>query len=198
MSLTAGEKRLVRKLIAFNKNKGFWIHIRKGKEPTKREANKFFLSSILDYQMKADFVWDNTQAFIESFLGDPEDLWNVIAAYSPEGWMQVAGENSLHRFPAAKQRVYRIARQLVDEYAGDARNIWKGATAQEVSQHLKKLQAGEQISRMILGALYDCNLITGALDVKADIHVSRVLGRLLSGQPFTPGQAVQESRRLHP
>jgi endonuclease III len=51
------------------------------------------------------------------------------------------------------------------------------------------MKVGEQISRMIVGALCDTEQIQGSGDVKVDTHVRRVLGRVLRGSPFTLSEA---------
>jgi len=51
---------------------------------------------------------------------------------------------------------------------------------------------------MIVGALKDCGQISGKSDVKADVHVCRVLGRVFDGKETTPGVAIKLARELNP
>jgi hypothetical protein len=51
---------------------------------------------------------------------------------------------------------------------------------------------------MTVGGLRDCGWLKGRADVKADIHVMRVLGRVFTGQPTTEDQAIAATRRMHP
>ena len=51
---------------------------------------------------------------------------------------------------------------------------------------------------MIVGALIDTHKINGVGNVKADIHVCRVLGRALTGEGLTPGRATEITRRMYP
>ncbi|EQD30636.1 hypothetical protein B1A_20302, partial [mine drainage metagenome] len=91
--------------------KGYWPGIQ-SPNPTQKEANKFFLGAILDYQIKADKAWANAERLSEKILGDPENLWEEITKVSLDEWNARKKEYSLHRFPAAHQRVYTIGQQI--------------------------------------------------------------------------------------
>jgi len=67
-----------------------------------------------------------------------------------------------------------------------------------VLEQLNALKVGEQIARMVVGALIDTQQIVGSGDVKADIHVRRVLGRLLMGRMLNPGEALEMTREMNP
>jgi len=182
-------------------DEGFWLWLAEGKPTSKKDANKFLLGSILDYQILAKRAWENARRLSEAILGDPEDLWHRIASFPQSEWMAKREEYSLHRFPKAHERVWRIGSAIVVHYDGDARRIWEGQPPGVVLDRLNWLRVGEQISRMIVGALIDTGQIEGSVDVKADAHVRRVLGRLLRGRPFTPQEAsaaVEATRRMHP
>ena len=71
-------------------------------------------------------------------------------------------------------------------------------TRPDVIKRLWSVGAGEQISRMVVGALRDCGQLSGASDVKADVYVCRVLGRAVCGEQTTPEIALQLARRLYP
>ena len=82
---------------------------------------------------------------------------------------------------------------------GDARGIWEGKEPTAALDALWSVGAGDQISRMIVGALRDCGQIKGtASDVKGDVQVRRVLGRALLGQMTDAEAAVALARCLHP
>ena len=52
-----------------------------------------------------------------------------------------------------------------------------------------------------MGALLDCGQIKGTGDVKADVHVCRVLGRAVNGDPAdaeTAGKLAQELNPMDP
>ena len=59
-----------------------------------------------------------------------------------------------HRFKdAAHRRVWTIGRRIRDEYAGDARLIWRNRTAAEAADVMEELGVGPNISRMAAGVL---------------------------------------------
>ena len=166
---------------------------------TKRAANKFMLACILDYQMNADQAWENARRLAEDVFGDPVDLWDRIGRVSEAQWLRRRQSYRwLHRFPAAHYRVWRIGRLLQDQYGGDAREIWRGQSAEEAHRRLLDLGVGTQLSRMTVGALLDSRHVVGAIDVKADSNVCRVLGRLVAGRTFRPKEATDTARRMSP
>ena len=108
---------------------------------------------------------------------------------------------SLHRFPKGHERVWTIGKKVVQQYEGDARKIWDNQSIEATLYRLYDLGVGEQISRMVVGALIDTGKISGKGDVKVDIHVRRVLGRVLQGSefPFDDVEKVKEiTREMHP
>jgi hypothetical protein len=166
---------------------------------SKKVANKFLLCCLLDYQIPSDVAWLNGYRLIDDILGDPDDVWRAITSISDSEWESKRGAYKLHRFPAAHDRLWRIGRRICADYDGDARNIWEGRDPRSVLETLWALGAGDQISRMIVGALRDCGEITGAAsDVKGDVYVCRVLGRAVLGELTDPESAVRLAARLHP
>jgi hypothetical protein len=102
-------------------------------------------------------------------------------------------------FPKPTNVCGRTGKRIIDEWGGDARRIWEGKNPSAALEVLWNIGAGDQISRMIVGALKDCGQITGtASDVKGDVYVRRVLGRALLGLPTDAEAAVALARRLHP
>src|ERR1700750_1892984 len=98
---------------------------------------------------------------IKDNLDDTDDVWTAIASVAESEWISKREECHLHRFPAAHNRLWRIGKRICDEYAGDARKIWEGRDPQMVLEALENLGAGDEISRMIVGALRDCGQIKG-------------------------------------
>lgn len=165
---------------------------------TQKGANKFLLGAIIDYQIKADKAWSKAEWLAEQHFNGANDIWILILSYTPEDWFAFCKANSVHRFPKAYERIQRIGRVIEDKYLGDARSIWSGASGEEVRTRLIELRMGKQITNMVLGALFDTLLLKGPLDVKADLHVTRVLGRALLDKEIKPLQAIQYSRQIHP
>ena len=194
------------------KKKIFWPGLSEytGKLPPKKSANIFFLSAILDYQMKSEHILDNTQTFVETTIPDPANLWQWVTEHSFGKWKRKKKKYNLHRFPAAHERVWKIGKKIIDDYDGDARKIWRNQTSEEVNNRITKLVSGEAIPRMILGALLDTKQIDcskndcSGLDVKPDVHVCTVLFRLLYGSKKvivtakTRKETIEITRRMYP
>lgn len=181
-----------------------WLSDLNGRFATKKRADKFLLGAVIDYQMKADTVWENARRFSEDQWNDPKDLWVRISRYSHSEWMREFKKFHLHRFPKAHERVWRVAQVIVTRYDGDARNIWKLRTPEEVLYRLHDMRMGTQISRMVVGALLDTKQISGSrgksmVCVKADVNVCRVLGRSVYGvQTIDPSSASDLTRIMYP
>ena len=169
-----------------------------GKPTDKKTANKFLLCNILDWQMNSAKVLENSKRFSLDVLHDPEDLWDTILKYSEEEWMTKYSEFRLHWLHAAHNRVWRIGRNIVKYYDGDARKIWEGKSPGVTIDILNKLGVGENISRMCVGALIDTNQIKGNGDVKADVHLKRVLGRVVKGEPISESEVIEITRKMYP
>lgn len=196
------EARVAKALLANRDNDPtFWTWLDPDKHPSQKDANKFLLACILDYQIRAETAWANAARLSEEILGDPDDLWGTITSVSFEEWNSKRQEYSLHRYPKGHERVYTIGKRIVGQYDGDARSIWKNQSIEASLYRLNDLGVGEQISKMTVGALVDANILQGKADVKADIHVRRVLGRMLTGDEIPadrPQEAIDATRRMHP
>lgn len=177
-----------------------WGDVLHAGRPPKRDANKWFLYCILDYQVHVETLSKQVKHFAEEHLGDPADLWQCITTRFKTGAALRKAAPSLHRFPAAFDRVIKIGRELVRRYDGDARRVWEGRSYTEVLDRLADLRVGQQISHMMADWLARLGYITadGPCDVKADVHVRRVLGRCLYGRELSADEAIAETRRLHP
>ena len=168
---------------------------------SKRNANKFLLGSILDYQIPGDLAWENTRRLAEEIFDDPVDLWEQITSIPRSNWKNKWRKYNLHRFPAAHDRVWRIGKEIVLHYNGDAREIWKNQTSDIALQRLRDLRVGKQLSRMIVGSLIDAGHVHGTGDIKVDRHIRRSLGRLLIGRGFSEREAdevTKVTRRMYP
>ncbi|MDQ7840808.1 MAG: hypothetical protein RDU83_07245 [bacterium] len=179
----------------------FWDWLVPGQPLSRKDANKFLLACILDYQVRAETAWANARRLAEQILADPDDLWGTITSGSLEEWNSRRQEYSLHRFPKGHERVFTIGKRIVGQYGSDVRTIWDNQSIDATLYRLNDLGVGEQISRMVVGALNDVGILRGKGDVKADVHVRRVLGRLLTGTEITADraqEAVDATRRMHP
>ena len=148
----------------------------------RKRSNQFLLVSILNYQMHPSAVVEKVKDFVR-YLGNPDSLWEEILKLDAQ---EAIKSHRLHRFPKGHERVWRIGQMVVDHYGGDASRIWSlGTDSAEVKRRLSQMRVGEQISNMIVGALYDTGWIEGGGDVKADRHVARLGGH---PKPANEGQ----------
>ena len=140
----------------------------KGVGCPKGVANRFLLCCLLDWQSDADVAWRKGEELAMK-LGDPDDIWTTISSFSKDQWDSRYEElGRPHRFHRGYRRLWAIANDICVRYDGDARRIWAGKSPFEALIHLWALGAGDQISRMIVGALRDSDQIKGdSGDVKA-------------------------------
>jgi hypothetical protein len=171
-------------------------------ECSKKVANKFLICCLLDFRQHADVAWKKGDYLVEELgkRGDPEDVWVTISSFSKDKWKSKYKEHgSPHPFHWAYERLWDIANKICAQYAGDARNIWSGKSPSEALCCLQALGAGDQISRMIVGALRDCQQIEGkSSNVKADRHLCRVLGRVVYGEKIGALKATELTQKLNP
>jgi hypothetical protein len=165
-------------------------------------ANKFLICCLLDWQWDTNVAWRKGEHLVEK-LGGPENVWAQISRSSKQEWDSNYEEyGKPHRFRRGYGRLWGIANGICARYDADARKIWSGKSPFEALIHLWALEAGDQISRMIVGALRDCGQITGdTSDVKADLHLRRVLGRVLDGEEISAADAARVTeltRQLNP
>ena len=64
-----------------------WIGDEGLKYLTKKRANKFLFTCILNYQMDADYLWARCKEFLEVELNDPDCLWDVVAEVPLSTWL---------------------------------------------------------------------------------------------------------------
>lgn len=170
-----------------------------GEKPvTKKNANKFFLGAIIDYQQKSERIWGEiVPQFAEETMGDSADIWEAITDIPTDEWARRKKEYGLHWDIKAHNRVHRIATELKEDWKSDAREIWKHAEPGVVLERLLKLKVGPAVSRMIVGGLITSKCIEGKGDVKPDVHVRRVLGRVYHDGMMTEKEALEKTRSLH-
>ncbi|NMB80864.1 MAG: hypothetical protein GYA14_03510 [Ignavibacteria bacterium] len=174
-----------------------WYRLRKGKSTSKKDANKFILGAIIDYQIPAQQAWDNSERLADEILGDPDNIWEEINKYSHKRWMGKFKQFRLHRFPKAHERIWKIGKRILEKYNGDTRNIWKDHTINNTLSNLLNLGMGKQISSMVIGALIDSHILNGKGDVKADLHVRRVLGRVFRAAEYLAREVDQVISLTH-
>ena len=172
------------------------------KELPVEKANLFLLRCLIDYQCNSVDAWKRGEDYFRTLTPDQQrELWKMIVETPQEEWNSEDNftKCNLHRWHRAHNRLWPIADCICRYFEGDARKIWqRGSTTFDVLCRLYYIGAGEQLSRMIVGALKDCGQISGRGDVKADVHVCRVLGRVFYGKEATPEAALKLARVLFP
>lgn len=89
----------------------------------------------------------------------------------------------IHRF--CKKRagyLHEMAKMIVSQYAGDAKNIWEGASADEITRRLLEFKGfGPKLSSMVpINLIRNFNMKLKnieKMDIAVDVHVERVLKR---------------------
>jgi len=177
-----------------------WLDDFAGEPVDKRSANKFMLGAVIDYRQSAERAWEAAAEYAEGQLGDPESLWDEIVSVPQELWEteDYRKRCGLHRYAQGHKRVYTTAKEIVHRYDGDARKIWLGQTPADARERLLQVKAGKELSRMIVGALSDTGQIEGRGDLKADLQVRRVLGRIFHGDSVSETEAHRIANEIAP
>lgn len=177
-----------------------WLGALEGNPADKKSANKFLLGCMVDYQQDSDRVWRNTRIYAESTLGDPDDLWDAITQTAENEWKTRKHKLrcQLHYLHKRHDKVWDMASRIIEQYAGDARNIWSSASTDETLTRLIRLGLGPWVSRMTVGGLIDTGQISGRMDLKADTHVCRVLGRVFEGEKVSEKTAFRYADSMVP
>lgn len=148
----------------------------------KRFPHAFVLACIMDRQITAERAWGipyEIKKMVGSF-----DI-NVLKKISLEEYKKIFSTNNLHRFNDSMAVVfYNAVHRIVDDYNGDASNIWKGkpSSAAVVSKFLDFDGVGIKIATMatnILSRVFKVKLSDYySIDISPDVHVKRVFKRM--------------------
>jgi hypothetical protein len=132
-----------------------------GRECSKGIANRFLICCLLDFQQNAAVAWKKGEVLAEK-LGGAENVWLAISSFPKAEWDSRYEESDRpHRYRWGYARLWGIANTICARYNGDARNIWCNRSPYDALVHLWAVGAGDQISRMIVGALRDSGQIKG-------------------------------------
>ncbi len=148
----------------------------------KKYPHAFVLACIMDRQITAERAWGipyEIKKIVGSF-----DI-NILNKISLEEYKKIFSENSLHRFNDTMAVVfYNAIHKIVDDYNGDASNIWKDkpSSAAVVSNFLDFDGVGIKIATMatnILSRDFKIKLSDYySIDISPDVHVKRVFKRM--------------------
>lgn len=148
----------------------------------KNYPHAFVLACAMDRQITAERAWSIPYE-IKQILGDfsIEKLHSI----SLEEYKKIFNENKLHRFNDDMANVfYKAVNKIVNEYDGDASNIWNGnpSSATVVSRFLDFDGMGIKISTMATNILSRDFKVPLAdyysIDISPDVHVKRVFKRM--------------------
>src|SRR5712675_1104527 len=95
-----------------------WGWLKPNQPVSMKDANKFLLACILDYQIPAKTAWGNAKRLSETILEDPDNLWHKVTSVTLSEWQSKREEYSLHRYPKAHERVWTIGKRIVQQYDG--------------------------------------------------------------------------------
>jgi len=177
-----------------------WPGLRKDRRPTKREGQRFFLGSCIDYMQNADVAWAKVDDLLINIVPHRyrDDVFSWICRrHTKAEWARKHHKYNLHRFPSAHTRLYGIAKSIVNEYDGDPRNVWERTPARKLLDVLTHdVKVGSAIGHMMVGALRDNGLISKRRsDFKPDRHVCRLMKAIGLSQSDNPKDVIAAGRR---
>ena len=163
----------------------------------------FVLACLMDKQMDAERAWSipyKVCKVIGSF--DVEDLYKV----SLKEYEDIFENNHLHRFNKdAAKTFYLCVKAIVEEYDGDASNIWANSpsSATVVYRFLQFYGAGIKISTMATNILVrDFHIPMSdyySIDISPDVHIIRITKRTgLVDQDASREAIVYKAREMNP
>lgn len=118
------------------------------------DANALLIGMLLDQQVPMEWAFMGP-ATLQDRLGhlDPER----IAAMDVDEFVTVCCDKpAIHRFPGSMgKRIHQVCTALVEDYAGDAGNIWRDAeSGREIFRRLKALPGyGDEKSKIFVAIL---------------------------------------------
>ena len=118
------------------------------------DGNALLIGMLLDQQVPMEWAFTGP-ATLQQRLGhlDPEK----VAAMDVDDFVEVCRQKpAIHRFPASMgKRIHAVCTALVDDYGGDATNIWKGVdSGDELYRRLKALPGyGDEKSKIFVAIL---------------------------------------------
>jgi uncharacterized HhH-GPD family protein len=119
------------------------------------DANALLIGMVLDQQVPMEKAFSGPSVIAER-MGGSFDV-RRIAELDVDDFVAICSQRpAVHRFPGSMgKRVHQVCRALVDQYDGDARNIWTGvAGGGELKQRLADLPGlGEQKASIFLALL---------------------------------------------
>jgi endonuclease III len=176
--------------------------------------NEFLLGVIFDRGMKWEIAWKGGKYFNKKHgdLKNPAAVWHkIIKMQGEELEKEILTGNkgkAFHRFwRKFAEGLPEAAKHILENYDGDPSMIWKyQKDPRVVEQRLDDIpMIGQALAKMAVRILVkDYGFIGGIknkkyLDIKADVHVTRVFKRSgLVTKDATAEDIVLSARKLHP
>lgn len=162
----------------------------------------FLCGVICDYQMPADRAWATPYNLAQRLGGFGVEM---IAADHARVHRAFLGPPAIHRFPTQTTGfVVDGARRVIEEYAGDASNVWNDRpTARELQHRLTAFKGiSQKKAAMAVEILYaqfgvPIEEMEGS-DIAYDVHVRRLMLRTGLAERDELAHMVERARELHP
>lgn len=164
----------------------------------------FVLACAMDRQVKAEVAWLIPYRFATK-LGNFE--FSTLESLTIEKIrVLMTGPPQLHRFPEKMSNVFFEAISTIkDRHGGNAAQIWANqpSSAKVVYEFLQFRGVGPKIATMAVNILArELKVLFSdyfSIDISADVHVRRVLGRLgLVNSEASIEEIIYRVRSLHP
>lgn len=120
-----------------------------------RDPNALLIGMILDQQVAMEKAFSGPWVIAQR-MGGQLDV-GKIAAMNVDDFVALCSQRpAIHRFPGAMgKRVHQVCRTLVDDYNGDAGNVWTNvADGAQLKRHLTQLPGlGDQKASIFVALL---------------------------------------------
>lgn len=165
----------------------------------------FVLACVMDRQIKAERAWSIPYHFQMKLDGD-FSITKLASLTQKQVSRLMSKPEPLHRFVDDMSKYFYLAVQrIVEQYDGDASNIWKRrpSSATVVYRFLEFEGVGPKIASMAANILAR-DFKVGfsdyySIDISADVHVRRVFKRLhLTPKDATTDQLIFKAREINP
>ena len=208
--LRAGEdhaRAVVQALLAYRaqqKTGGPFTNSKQADEFLRQSPFAFLLAASIDRGALAETIWEIPFLLYRS-LGhlDPQTLAG-LGTHQVEAILRSLGKQP--RYPAqAAQTIVSLSKLVVDQFGGNAANIWENKKPREVVRTLERIWGvGPGIAHMTVRILVDeFGYDPGPdglqqIDVKPDVHVRRVFYRTGLTPDTSENTCIETARRLYP
>lgn len=200
MATSSREDQIVRVLTEL-----FWEMVPDPAPPSKFEANYALIALCGNRMIAYERAWALPDTMLDrnGQFTDPIEMCATLSASELEALIRQppCGHRLPGRIAAAMSGT---ARQVVEKYGGDARNLYLGKDVATVLTRLEALPGyGRKLARLALRIVLldwaaDVAGDRAMLDVTPDLHVCRVLHRLGLIERPEPSLALESARRLSP